>query len=79
MKSTFTDKSIKYYRKKLKINQIDLANNLGITSTDMSFIENKKIYPAADTAEKLAEFLEVPIGKIYSEEELNLINYRSGK
>ena len=77
MKNTYIDKSIRYYRKKLKINQVDLAERLGITLTDMSFIENKKLYPNSEIAETLAEILEVPIGKIYSEEELNLINYRS--
>lgn len=77
MKNTYIDKSIRYYRKKLKINQVDLAGKLGITLTDMSFIENKKLYPDSTIAELLADILEVPIGKIYSEEELNLINYRS--
>ncbi len=77
MKNTYIDKSIRYYRKKLKINQVDLAERLGITLTDMSFIENKKLYPNSEIAETLAEILEVPIGKIYSEEELNLIIFRS--
>jgi len=77
MKNTFIDKSIKYYRKKLKINQSVLAERLGITLTDMSFIENKKLYPNAEVAEQLAEILEIPIGKIYSDEELNLIIFRS--
>jgi len=77
MKNTFIDKSIKYYRKKLKIKQSDLASKLSVTSTDMSFIENKKLYPSNQVAEQMAEILEVPIGKIYSEEELNLIIFRS--
>jgi DNA-binding XRE family transcriptional regulator len=77
MKNTFVDKSIKYYRKKLKIKQSILAQKLGITSTDMSFIENKKLYPPTQVAEQIADILEIPIGKIYSEEELNLIIFRS--
>lgn len=77
MKSTFIDTSIKYYRKGLKINQSVLAEKIGVTLTDMSFIENKKIYPDKKTAELLAEILQVPIGKIYSDEELTLINYRN--
>jgi DNA-binding XRE family transcriptional regulator len=77
MKSTFVDKSIKYYRKGLKIKQSELAEKIGVTFTDMSFIENKRIYPDSKTAELLAEILKVPIGKIYSDEELSLINYRS--
>jgi DNA-binding XRE family transcriptional regulator len=77
MKDTFIDKSIKYYRKRLKMNQADLAKKLEITVTDMSFIENKKLYPNAEMAEWLSQALGVPIGKLYSEEELNLIIFRS--
>ncbi len=73
MKDTLTDMSIKYYRKKLKIRQSDLAERLGLTNTDMSFIENKKLYPEPDKARKACRVLEVPIGKLYSEEELELI------
>lgn len=77
MKNTYTDKSIKYYRKKLNLRQSDLADKLGITNTDMSFIENKKLYPNEIMAEWLSQALGVPIGKLYSEEELNLIMFRT--
>jgi len=59
------------------MNQADLAKKLEITVTDMSFIENKKLYPNAEMAEWLSQALGVPIGKLYSEEELNLIIFRS--
>jgi len=72
-----TDLSIKFYRKKRELRQSDLAKILQITNTDMSFIENKKIYPKAELAEYLSQALGVPIGKLYSEEELNLIIYKS--
>ena len=77
MNKGIMDTSIRYYRKKLKINQSELAQNLGLTNTDMSFIENKKLYPSKELAEKIAEVLKVPIGKLYSEEELNLIIYKN--
>jgi len=67
------DKSIKYYRKKLKINQSELAEILGITNTDMSFIENKKLYPVPELAEKIAEILKVPVGALWQDYELDLI------
>lgn len=73
MKHTHIDTSIKYYRRKLDLRQSDLAEKLGIKSYLMSFIETKKIYPEPEIAERLAEFLEVPIGKLYLEEELELI------
>lgn len=75
----FRDLSIKYYRKKANLSQENLAKKLGITRTDMSFIENKKIYPDTKTAEMLAEILGIPIGKIYSGEELEIILYKNKK
>ena len=76
MKHTYQDTSIKYYRKRLNLKQSDLAEKLGVTYTDMSFIENKKLYPTPEVAEWLSQALGVPIGKIYSEAELNLIVFR---
>jgi len=79
MTDTSGDKSIRYYRKKLKMRQSDLAEKLGIKSYLMSFIENKKLYPDSDLAQNLAFALGIPIGQIYSEEELNLIIYKNKK
>ena len=77
MTNTSGDKSIKYYRNKLKMRQSDLAEKLGIKSYLMSFIENKKLYPNSDLAQNLAFALGVPIGQLYSEEELNLIIFKN--
>lgn len=79
MKYTSVDTTIKYYRKKLKIKQSDLAGILGLTNTNMSFIENKKLYPDTVTAEIMARTLEVPIGKLYEEYEWELILKKTGK
>jgi DNA-binding XRE family transcriptional regulator len=73
MNSTSGDKTIRYYRKKIDINQSDLAKTLGITVTDMSFIENKKLYPTPELAELISQILKVPIGALWKESELNLI------
>ena len=79
MNNTSEDKSIKYYRNKLKMRQSDLAEKLGITNTDMSFYENKKQYPNSELVELISKFLGVTIGQLYSEEELNLIIYKNKK
>lgn len=71
------DTTIKYYRKKLKIKQSDLAETLGLTITDMSFIENKHKYPNSRLAERLSELLQTPIGSLYSELELDLIRTKN--
>jgi len=67
------DTSIKYYRKKQNLKQSDLAEKVGVKPYKMSFIETKKEYPEMATAERLAEILQVPIGKLYEDYELELI------
>ena len=64
---------IRKIRNKLMIKQKELAKALEITATDLSYIENKTFYPSLDLAKKMASLLKVPIGKFYSEEELELI------
>ena len=73
MTNTSRDKSIKYYRKKLKMRQSDLAKKLGITNTNMSFYENKLRYPTPELAERIAQILKVPMGALWKEYELELI------
>ena len=77
MSNTSGDKSIRYYRKKLDIMQADLAKTLGITATDMSFIENKKLYPTSELAERISQILKVPVGALWKECELELILERN--
>ncbi len=73
------DTTIKFYRLQKNLSQNDIAKILGTTQTNISFIETKKQYPDIDTALKISEILGVPIGKLYSEEELNLMKYKSIK
>ena len=72
-----TDTTIGYYRKKANISQQKMATELKIPRTTMSFYETKREYPTIQIAEKIAEILGVPIGRLYSEAELNLIIFRS--
>ncbi len=76
MTSTSQDKSIKYYRKRLKMRQSDLAEKLGIKSYLMSFIENKKVYPSPELAEQISQLLNVPVGALWNEYELELIRQK---
>ncbi len=76
MISTSGNKSIKYYRNKLKMRQSDLAEKLGIKSYLMSFIENKKVYPSPELAEQISQLLNVPVGALWNEYELELIRQK---
>lgn len=70
------DITIQYFRKKANLKQEELADRLKLPRTTVSFYETKRMYPDRNTAERIAEILGVPVGKLYSEEELNLITFR---
>ena len=71
------DKSIQYYRKKNNLSQQKLAELLNTTQTNISFIEQKKMYPDIKTAEKLASILNVPVGALWNEYELDMMLEKS--
>lgn len=56
--------------------QSDLAEKSEIKNYMMSFIENKKILPNPEIAEKIAEILCVPVGALWNEYELELIRQK---
>jgi len=67
------DKGIAYFRNKQNLRQIDLAEDLGIKRYYLSFIENKKMLPDMELAEKISERLKASMGQLWTEEELNTI------
>ena len=79
MERVFTDTTIKHIRKRANFKQQELADILGINVTELSFIENKKIFPSLELAYEIAERLKVTIGYLYAEEELNYMRFREGK
>jgi len=68
-----SDTTIGYYRDKAGYTQKQLAEMLNIPRTTMSFFETKRSYPDIEVAEKIAEIINQPIGKLYSESELELM------
>jgi len=68
-----SDTTIGYYRDKAGYTQKQLAEMLNIPRTTMSFFETKRSYPDIEIAEKIAEIINQPIGKLYSEPELELM------
>jgi len=71
-----SDTTIGYYRDKAGYTQKQLAEMLDIPRTTMSFYETKRSYPDIEVAEKIAEIINQPIGKLYSEPELEIMNTR---
>lgn len=59
------------------MSQQELADKLEITRTELSFIETKKMSPKIEVAERIAGFLQVNIGLIFSKEELDYMLYRN--
>ena len=68
-----TDTTIGLYRDRVNLTQKQLADMIGIPRTTMSFYETKRQYPDMKIAERIAEICNVPIGKLYSQEELEVI------
>ncbi|MHB1443078.1 MAG: helix-turn-helix domain-containing protein [Candidatus Humimicrobiaceae bacterium] len=79
MNKAFTDTTIKHIRKMANFKQQELADLLGINVTEFSFIENKKVFPSLEVAQKIAEHLKVTVGYLYAEEELNYMRFRESK
>ncbi len=68
-----TDNTIYTYRTKRGITQQQFAELLKLPRTTVSFFETKRQYPDFKTAEKMADILGTLIGKLYSQEELEVI------
>ena len=68
-----SDTTIGYYRDKAGYTQKQLAEMLDVPRTTMSFYETKRSYPDIEVAEKIAEIINQPIGKLYSEPELEIM------
>ena len=67
------DSTIYTYRKKAKLSQQELAEILELPRTTISFFETKRQYPDLKTAEKIAKILNVTIGQLYNQQELDII------
>jgi len=67
------DNTIFTYRTKRGITQQQFADLLKLPRTTVSFIETKRQYPDFETAERIAEILDTVIGKLYTQEELEVI------
>lgn len=67
------DNTIYTYRTKKGLNQQQFADLLKLPRTTVSFFETKRQYPNFETAEKIAEILDTVIGKLYTQEELEVI------
>ena len=78
-KNTVQDKSIIFYRRRQNLKQQELADDLGITRTYLSFIENHKQYPDTELLDRLTKILGVTVSQIYSENELDFILYKDKK
>jgi len=71
------DTTIRHYRKKINMPQSKLAELLNLPRTTVSFIETKRQYPDLHTAEKIAEILQVPVGALWFDYELDLMRKKS--
>jgi len=73
----YNDNSIAYFRKKQGLTQKEIADRIGIKRYYYSMIETKTIIPNTKIAERISFQLEVPIGLLWTKEELNYISFKS--
>ncbi|WP_298842369.1 helix-turn-helix transcriptional regulator [Clostridium sp.] len=57
--------NIKEHRKRYKLTQEQLANNLGVTRQTIIAIENDKYNPTLELAMRLAKYLEVRVEELF--------------
>lgn len=55
----------KEFRKKLKLTQDELAQELGVTRQTINAIENNRYNPTLELAIKTAKFLGVPVEELF--------------
>jgi DNA-binding XRE family transcriptional regulator len=67
------DLTIQAYRKNANLSQEKFSKLLNTNRTTASFYETKRQYPDLKTAEKMASLLNVTIGMLYTDYELELI------
>lgn len=60
-------------RNELMVKQSELAKAIGITRTELSFIENKIMFPSLSIARKISKILKIDMGQLWTEDELNII------
>ncbi|MBW9158941.1 helix-turn-helix transcriptional regulator (plasmid) [Clostridium tagluense] len=57
---------VKEYRKKYKLTQEELANNLGVTRQTIIAVENNKYNPTLELAMRLAKYLNTTIEELFT-------------
>jgi putative transcriptional regulator len=62
---------IKEFRKKKKLRQEDLAEELSVTRQTIIAVENDKYNPSLELAMKMAKFLETTVEELFELEEEN--------
>ena len=56
---------VKEFRKKIKLTQDELAQELGVTRQTINAVENNKYNPTLELAIKTAKFLGVPVEELF--------------
>lgn len=59
--------NMKYYRKQAGLTQEKLAENLGMSTSYIGDIEARERFPSAETIDKIAEILNIPVSTLFLE------------
>ncbi len=70
---TSLGRRIRYYRERDKMTAKTLAARLGVSPSAISKIENDKINPSMEMLQKISEVINVPVGELFIEGEIENI------
>jgi putative transcriptional regulator len=60
--------NVRYYRKKMRLSQLDLANKIDVSRQTINMIENDKYNPTLALCLKLAHILKTDLNALFWEE-----------
>ncbi|WP_452598622.1 helix-turn-helix domain-containing protein [Pontimicrobium sp. MEBiC01747] len=63
--------NIRYFRKVKKLSQQEVAEKSGMLASTYNRIENMKVTPSIDTAEKIAKALEISFVELFQDREIS--------
>jgi transcriptional regulator with XRE-family HTH domain len=69
--------NIKFFRKKAKMTQVELAEKANISRSYLADVERNRYNPSFDTLKAIASALNVPISSLIGEEDANNSNWDS--
>ena len=70
---TSIGRNIRYYREQINLTAKEMANRMNVSPSTISKIENDRISPSMEMLQKIAEVINIPVGQLFIEGEIENI------